>query len=758
MADLTKIINIRVDFGKGKIDIDGVTSSLNKLNQAEQNLSKTLVGAVQPAYKRTEQAIRDQITYQRQLQKAVEITSFEYVQHQRTIEGLQKELSTFQGQNAAVSGGFNNMRNNAGLASQTLVEVGRTISDANYGFTAVANNLSQLGYYFVTLVDQSKGFGNAVKSLGKQFLGAGGLIVAFQLVIFLIERYTMSQREAKRETEELGKALGGARGQIAILKQYQSILDSTDASSKEHIDTLRRLKKDGYDKLIGATEDYIKAKSKLLLFNVAEKQVEEELAELFAKRVAAEKQILKEQENLASGTATVITQSYGYSASAIDNINKQAKKEGEQRIKNNIDSLEKEVAEIDKQTDKTLKTQQTYFEKISKELEGNPFFCLFFGDCSKKTSGGAGGARRDKFFRERLFEVAKLEEKYRQQSLKDERTTAEELISIEKRAALSRLEIDYNLYLEREKVRYEEYVKTREAVLKNDKATKAQKEQAQRELLDAEATYNREREEALKSFGAVVKQINKAEKNEFEILERQKSIIFQGLLDERKSAELASVVALATNDLNRIDAGFALEQEKTAQKIALIEQEKEIRLKAGQDTFIQDQQIANETEALNQKRLLAFEAGERAKLAIANQVGEAIIAIAGEGSAIGKAVAVAMATMNTYEAVTAALGSKPYGPWNIAQAAAVAAMGFVQVRNILKTQVPSPKGGAGGGAAAAPSIQPPDFNIVGQSASNQLASAVQGQFNQPVKAYVVSKDVSTAQEMDRNIVSTASLG
>ena len=74
------------------------------------------------------------------------------------------------------------------------------------------------------------------------------------------------------------------------------------------------------------------------------------------------------------------------------------------------------------------------------------------------------------------------------------------------------------------------------------------------------------------------------------------------------------------------------------------------------------------------------------------------IAIAGEGSAIGKAVAVAMATINTYEAVTAALGAKPYGPWNIAQAAATAAMGFVQVRNILKTEVPSPKGGSSGAA------------------------------------------------------------
>ena len=117
-----------------------------------------------------------------------------------------------------------------------------------------------------------------------------------------------------------------------------------------------------------------------------------------------------------------------------------------------------------------------------------------------------------------------------------------------------------------------------------------------------------------------------------------------------------------------------------------------------------------------------------------------------------------MATMNTYEAVTAALGAKPYGPWNIAQAAAVGVMGMVQVKNILATKTPNEKGSAGAASAPSVNITPPDFNIVGQSASNQLAAAVQGQFNQPVKAYVVSKDVSTAQEMDRNIVATASLG
>ena len=58
---------------------------------------------------------------------------------------------------------------------------------------------------------------------------------------------------------------------------------------------------------------------------------------------------------------------------------------------------------------------------------------------------------------------------------------------------------------------------------------------------------------------------------------------------------------------------------------------------------------------------------------------------------------------------------------------------------------------------APPSI-PPAFNIVGASDTNQLAEAIGGQAQQPVKAFVVSNDVSTAQELDRNIVEGASIG
>ena len=62
-------------------------------------------------------------------------------------------------------------------------------------------------------------------------------------------------------------------------------------------------------------------------------------------------------------------------------------------------------------------------------------------------------------------------------------------------------------------------------------------------------------------------------------------------------------------------------------------------------------------------------------------------------------------------------------------------------------------GSSGGGAARAE----PSFNIVGRSNNNQLLDAIQSQFDKPLKAYVVSGDVTNQQELDRNISSGASI-
>jgi len=59
--------------------------------------------------------------------------------------------------------------------------------------------------------------------------------------------------------------------------------------------------------------------------------------------------------------------------------------------------------------------------------------------------------------------------------------------------------------------------------------------------------------------------------------------------------------------------------------------------------------------------------------------------------------------------------------------------------------------GGGGGVSA------PSFNLVEGSGTNQIAQGLQGQ-DEPVRAYVVSGDVTTSQSLERNIQGDASLG
>jgi len=59
----------------------------------------------------------------------------------------------------------------------------------------------------------------------------------------------------------------------------------------------------------------------------------------------------------------------------------------------------------------------------------------------------------------------------------------------------------------------------------------------------------------------------------------------------------------------------------------------------------------------------------------------------------------------------------------------------------------------GGMSASTPR---PQFNVAGDAGVNQIATQLANQ--PPVKAYVVGKEVSTQQSLDRNIVKNATLG
>lgn len=142
----------------------------------------------------------------------------------------------------------------------------------------------------------------------------------------------------------------------------------------------------------------------------------------------------------------------------------------------------------------------------------------------------------------------------------------------------------------------------------------------------------------------------------------------------------------------------------------------------------------------------------------------------GKSSKAGKAAAAAQALINTYQGITAELATKTVTPFGfalkLANIASTAAIGFKSVKSIMATR-PSGGGGAASNPASgsSPSMSseqipptPPAFNIVGASNTNQLADAIGGQSQQPVQAFVVSGDVTTSQQLERNIVTSATIG
>lgn len=138
--------------------------------------------------------------------------------------------------------------------------------------------------------------------------------------------------------------------------------------------------------------------------------------------------------------------------------------------------------------------------------------------------------------------------------------------------------------------------------------------------------------------------------------------------------------------------------------------------------------------------------------------------LAGKETAAGKALAIASTLIQTYQSAQssyASLAGIPVvGPaLGVAAAGAAVFAGMKQIQNIKKTKVPGGGGGAsaGGGASVGAAPAPPSFNVVGASETSALGDAVASQTNEPVQAYVVSNDVTTAQSLQNNIVEGATI-
>lgn len=239
--------------------------------------------------------------------------------------------------------------------------------------------------------------------------------------------------------------------------------------------------------------------------------------------------------------------------------------------------------------------------------------------------------------------------------------------------------------------------------------------------------------------------------------------------------ELADAKALADLKTQIREAEAVSEDEKRALEIIKVTEhyDKLIQLAkaAGLSTINLEK---SKTDALNkitnqknENEIAWSEMTEQKKAEISTNGLNNLSKILGEESAAGKAAAIGAATISTYQSATdsykSLAGIPIIGPaLGFAAAGAAIAAGVANVKRISSTKVP------GGRSVASPSIsgvggsapvvsQAPQFNVVGTSGTNQLAETIQGKSNEPMKAYVVASDVTTAQSLERNIVSSASI-
>lgn len=224
-----------------------------------------------------------------------------------------------------------------------------------------------------------------------------------------------------------------------------------------------------------------------------------------------------------------------------------------------------------------------------------------------------------------------------------------------------------------------------------------------------------------------------------------------------------------------IAKGISEEDEIQAAKDALILKQEEDKKNKGlkelaDNAAMQKKKTDDEKDNVAARVLLTnIEKEEKLKAAEATAATlSGLSDLLGKETAAGKAAAVASATISTFlsaqKAYESTVGIPYVGPILAPINAGIAiAAGLKSVKSILS--VKTPKGGSSGsapaingpsGGAANATAAAPSFNVVGTSGQNQIAQSIGSQA--PVKAYVVSGDVTTAQSLDRNIVSTATLG
>ena len=767
---------------------------IDKLEQQYRELTGAQKGTV---------AYYDQeIARLRQLQKTQAKTRAEIQKYEKQIASLQLKQNLLTGETKNLSKAKQSYSSSAGAAGATATEFGRIIADMPYGIQGVANNIEQFAQQFGDLTRKSGGAKEALIVLKNTLLGPAGVVVGVQLISagvqFLARWFSESQKEAEAFNEELLTQGNIFRSLNTLyeesnekLEERSNILSAVSTVDKKLADALKEAG-DDEEKRNEIMDKYMNLRTKV-------NQAENRRNELAQKNEDILKRELKSEEDIAEMRQLVldVTKSTGQERTValrtleifvekndelkdvlrqlVDNTIELADAQAELEAmfeKSEIEGIKEKFAELNEQI--RLENFEEGSARIGEELRvlkstatevattygtaSAEFEQLMLDIATKEKELRDAKAKEkekeDEKEAERLESLADLNQEYRDKLMEQDDESGIVRLNIAQRDAVAQAKalgasqeeiakIEEYYEGERSKLRIkiaEDEAKEKEKIeedaqKKKDKALK-ENEKKLDEYFKKEIDLMKERtnaiSEILSGVGQLFEELNNISQARFE---RQ----INSLNEERD--------IIRTND-------ELTKEEKEKQLTALQIKENNIqrkRIKSERDMFTLKQAITLAEMVMKQRAMvqeqimLAQLATSKASLA-AND-----IAVTGAKEA-GKAQMSIGTFMST-------LG--PFGVAAFALSIGGVIASIVSARRKARAEIaglsdaPISLGGSGSTSATKPTA--PDFNVVGATAQSQLLETLSRSQDKPIRAYVVSSEVSTAQEMDRKVVEAASI-
>ena len=644
-------------------------------------------------------------------------------------------------------GGF---KTAAGASTSATLELGRVLSDMPYGIRGVANNLQQLAsnlFFMSKATDvatgKSVGFGGALKNLVGGLIGPAGILIAFQGIIALFDYFSTGTKKAEEETNNLNLSIGGSATKLKALKKA---LDDGLMSREEANEAVNAANKEFKDLNLTLSDNVKLTKDSVLainnkieaLVNLSKAQA---LQALLEKKYSELLPLQAKQSELdAKATEAEIN--------AVEALSKNYKEFGTAKE----EALASSARSAAKENERAVEKIEKDISDLLKLSTDNGILDLMFNGKNKGKEKRASKIIDPKSFEADLFEVEKMLRGFRYNDLKESAKTEQQKAAAKSLIELDKFKQNYYEYVNSEAKKFDKF---KENLDKQLKAKKISEDSYNSALSTAEEERRKGQKSSYENFLIGLKAISD---------KYSPDIIGEGITVTTTLAEQAKKDAKIKLD-GQLKA--FLEYAKSA-KIALTEISSFLQAESDRELTIEQ----NKTNALNQElnnRLLNENLSKDQRASIQNQIAindeklrKKQNKIKEKAFKTQKAFNIALAVTDTITAGIGAARATYGGP--IAKIAAMTATigaGMLQVAMIARqkfqpdaanTPVNVGSSSAGGGSARAE----PSFNIVGRSNDNILISAIQSQFDQPLRAYVVARDVTNQQQLDGVISGAAS--